>query len=387
MTERKLYLSLMLITLSVVYARMDAQQVVRSEPILQLCSEYSDAGDLITASVSAHAFSLSISRPSRDIIELNGGIQNIAPISMLTRVIDRCQIAISTSSDRAVLAIPTSSGLFLQLLDLSIGQLAQTVLVPQKFPIEFVHSMGFISGSGQLAVSRAQYLATGETEVSTQFVGADGSITSVAHSVFGPRYAEVLESSFDFSGGRVWFLCPVYSARFDRQPRCTLTSAPLFDTATTTLEIPPPPNDRVMGSGQPNLGFPSSDLAVLLAQDRLWLYSFSARSFRQMTLPETPHHIRWVELPGQPKFSSDGRFAAIPVYMSHYPLFEEDAVPHGTKIVVVDMTTLQIMQTIQPSKQERIVDFALHNDGTNLTLVANWGKDWQISNFPIVHGN
>jgi hypothetical protein len=151
--------------------------------------------------------------------------------------------------------------------------------------------------------------------------------------------------------------------------------------------MPPPPNDRVIGSGQPNLGFPSSDLAVLLAQDRLWLYSFSARSFRQMTLPETPHHIRWAEFPGQPKFSSDGRFAAVPVYMFHYPLFVEGQVPHGTKIVVVDMTTLQILQTIQPRKQESIVDFALHNDGANLTLVANWGKGWKISKIPIVPGN
>ena len=73
--------------------------------------------------------------------------------------------------------------------------------------------------------------------------------------------------------------------------------------------------------------------------------------------------------------------------MFHYPLFEEGQVPHGTKIVVVDMTTLQILQTIQPSKQERIVDFALHTDGVNLTLAANWGNDWQISKIFLAHRN
>ena len=58
-------------------------------------------------------------------------------------------------------------------------------------------------------------------------------------------------------------------------------------------------------------------------------------------------------------------------------------VPHGTKIVVVDMTTLQILQTIQPSKKESIVDFALHNDGVNLTLattsfVLPFGKSFDV---------
>jgi hypothetical protein len=384
--ERKFHFSLILITLAATCARMHAQEGVRSEPVIQLCSEYSDAGDLITASVSAHKFSISISRPSRDIVELNGSIQDVTSVSKPTRLIVPCQIAISTSSDRAALAIQTGSGVFLQLFDLSTGELAQIVRLPQKFPIEFSwHRVGFING--QLAVSHIHYLPTGEPEVSTQLVGADGSITLAAQSVLGPTYTEVLASSFDFRGGRVWFLCPMYSARIDRQPRCTLTSAPLRKATSTPLEIPSPPNDRVIGSGQPNLGFPSSDLAILLAQDRLWLYRFSARSFLQITLPETPHHIRWAEFPGQPKFSSDGRFAAVPVYMFHYPLFEEGQVPHGTKIVIVDLATLQIRQTIQPNKQEGIVDFALHNDGANLTLAANWGNDWKISTIPITHGN
>jgi len=106
-----------------------------------------------------------------------------------------------------------------------------------------------------------------------------------------------------------------------------------------------------------------------------------------MSLPETPHHIRWFEFPGQPKFSSDGRFAAIPVFMSHAPLFEEGSISHGTKIVVVDLKTLQILQTIQPNKQAGLIDFALHNNGNDLTLVANWGEDWKILKIPVVHGN
>ena len=106
-----------------------------------------------------------------------------------------------------------------------------------------------------------------------------------------------------------------------------------------------------------------------------------------MTLPETPHHVRWFEFPGQPKFSSDGRFAAIPVFMSHAPFFEEGSVSHGTKIVVVDLKTLQILQTIQPNRQESLLDFALRNKGTELTLVANWGEDWKLLTIPVAHEN
>jgi hypothetical protein len=387
-TERKLHLVLALATLYILSGRMAAEGALRGEPVIELCTDYSDAGDLLRASVSAHAFVVSIDRPSGQMVELNGSIPEIATTPAPVRLVVPCQITISPSSDRAALAIPTSSGLFLQLFDLSKGQLGRTVQVPPKFPIQFsLHPVGFLNGSEELAVSQAHYLPTGEPEVSTQLIGADGAMIPDAHSVTGPTYTEVSVSSFDFRGDRVWFLCPAYSARIDRQPRCTLSSAPLHESASAALEIPPPPDDRVIGSGQPNLAFPSSDVAVLLAQDRFWLYSFSTRSFRQINLPETPHHIRWFEFPGQPKFSSDGRFAAVPVSMFHAPLFEEGQVSHGTKIVVVDMTTLQILQTVRPGKQETIVDFALHNDGMNLTLVANWGKDWKISKIPIVHGN
>jgi hypothetical protein len=388
MTERKLLLVLALATLYILSGRMAAQGSLPVEPVVALCTEYSDAGDLLRASVSAHAFVLSIARPSGQMVELSGSIPESATTPMPVRLVFPCQIAISPSSDHAALAIPTSSGLFLQLLDLSTGQLGRTVQVPPKYPVQFSwHAVGFLNGSEQLAVSQAHYLPTGEPEVSTQLVGADGAMIPDAHSVTGPTYSEVSVSTLDFRGDRVWFLCPAYSARIDRQPRCTLKSAPLREAASAALEIPPPPDDRVIGSGQPNLGFPSSDVAVVLAQDRFWLYSFSTRSFRQMDLPETPHHIRWSEFPGQPKFSADGRFAAVPVFMFHAPLFEEGQVSHGTKIVVVDMATLQILQTIQPDKQETIVDFALHNDGMNLTLVANWGRDWKISKVPIVQGN
>jgi hypothetical protein len=51
-------------------------------------------------------------------------------------------------------------------------------------------------------------------------------------------------------------------------------------------------------------------------------------------------YIRWFEFPSQPKFSSDGRFGAVPVHMFHYPLFHEGQVPHGTKVVIVALPTL-----------------------------------------------
>ncbi len=367
---------------------MNAQGVPDAEPVLQLCVNYSKAGDLLKATVSAHAFNMSIARPSGQIIELNRSIPDIASAALHQHSTVPCQIAISGTSSNAALAISTPDGLLVQLVDLSAGLLTQLVKIPPKFPIQFsMHPLGFVSDSSQLAVSQAHYLPSGEPEVSTQLVNSDGSIAPGAHSVLGPKYSEISGSSFDFGAGRVWFLCGVYSARVDRQPRCTLTSASLSSVDLLSLQIPPPPDDRVVGSGQPELGFPSSDLAILLAQDRLWLYSFSARTFRQMNIPETPHYVRWGEFPGRPRFSSDGRFAAIPVYMFHYPFFQEGEVSHGTKIVVVDTATLQILQPIQPNKEESLIDLALHNNGADLKLVANWGKDWKAFQIPVAHGN
>jgi hypothetical protein len=353
--------------------------------VLELCTEYSASGDLLKASVSAHSFSISIARPAGQIVELTENISDFVPISTPASSIVPCQFAVSASSDRAALAIPTANGIFLQLFDLTTGKLTHNVRVPKRFPIQFpFHPIGFINDSSQLGVSQVHYLSTGEPEIATQLVSADGSITSVLHSARGPQYTEVSASSFDFHEGRVWFLCPVYSARIDRQPRCTLTSAPLSEPSVPPLEIPPPPDDRVIGGGQPNLGFPSSGVAILLAQRRFWLYNFVDRSFRQLNLPETPHHIRWLEFPGQPRFSSDGRFAAVPVYMFHYPLFHEGQVPHGTKVVIVELSTLHIVETIQPTGEQNIVDLALHNDGRSLTLVAIWGKEWRSFHIPIV---
>ncbi len=368
---------------------MAAQTAPLEEPVLQLCSEYSNAGDQVKASVSAHGLSISIARSSGQTLELHGTVSDVASTSLPTKLATPCHIAISTSSDRAALSIMTAKGVVIQFFSLSKGELGPTVNVPPKFPIQFsLHPVGFINRSDQLEVSQAHYLPTGEPEVSTQLVEVDGTIIPDAHSVLGPKYAEVTGSSFDFRAGRVWFLCPVYAARNDRQPRCALTSAALTGTASSAFEtIPPPPDDRVVGSGQPNLGFPSSDLVVLLAQDRLWLYSFSTGIFREMTLPETPHHIRWFEFPGNPKFSSDGRFAAVPVFMSHAPLFEEGSISHGTKILVVDLKTLQILRTFQPDRQAGVIDFALNHRGSDVTLIANWGDAWKTFVIPVADGN
>ena len=386
MTERKnSHLLLALATFFSSPALLRAQEIPRDEPVLQLCADYSTSGDLLKASVAAHSFSISIARPTGKVVELTESIPDFVPISTPAPSIVPCQLAVSASSDRAALAISTASGIFLQLFDPANGNLTHSVRVPPRFPIQFpIHPIGFVSGSDQLGVSQVHYLSTGEPEIATQFVSSDGSITSVPHIAIGPQYAEVSASSFDFHRGRVWFLCPVYSARIDRQPRCTLTSASLREASAPPLEIPPPPDDRVIGSGQPNLGFPSSDVAILLAEKRFWLYNFADRSFRQLNLPETPHHIRWFEFPGQPAFSSDGRFAAVPVYMFHYPLFQEGQVPHGTKVVIIELSTLDILATIQPTGKQNIADLSLHIDGSSLTLVANWGKEWRSFNIPIV---
>lgn len=358
-----------------------------NDAVLQLCGNYSRLGDLLEASVSSHSLNISITRPSGEIAQITDRLPDGTSISASSRSIAPCQFAVSASSDRAALAVSTASGILIELIDLTAGKLSHSVLVTPKFPIQFtLHPIGFLDESEQLAISQAHYLPDGEPEIATQLVGPDGTVTSLSQTVLGAKYSEVSPSSFDFHDGRVWFLCPPYSARIDRQPRCTLTSAPLRGSTGQSPEIPPPTDDRVIGSGQPELGFPSSDIAVVLAAKRLWVYNFVDRSFRQLNLPETPHYIRWFEFPGQPKFSSDGCFAAVPVYMSHYPLFEEGQVPHGTKLVIVEMKALQILETVQPPDRQNIVDFALHNDGRNLDVEANWGSEWRKFQFPVTAG-
>jgi hypothetical protein len=130
------------------------------------------------------------------------------------------------------------------------------------------------------------------------------------------------------------------------------------------------------------LGFSSSNDVVVLAMDNLWVYDLSNQSFRQMRLPETPRHIRWIESPGQPKLTSDGHFAAVPVFLFHAPLFEEGQVSHGTKLLIIDMAKLEILRTIQPLGNQNVTDFALCDEGKSLTLIASWGSDWQSFDIP-----
>ncbi len=365
---------------------LHGQRVNSSNRVLQLCDDYSDSGDLLEASVLSRSVNISITRPSGEIVRITERIPDDISIPVPpawskappSSSIALCEFAVSRSSDHGALALSTTSGILIELIDLSAGKLTHTVRLVQRFPIQFtLHPIGFFENTDKLAVSQAHYLPTGEPEISTQLVNPDGSVTFLSRSVIGPQYSEVSQSSFDFRDGRVWFLCPPYSARIDRQPRCTLTSASLRGTSEQSPEIHPPPDDRVIGSGQPELGFPSPNLAVILAAKRFWVYNFVDRSFRQLDLPETPHYIRWFEFPGPPKFSSDGCFAAVPVHMSHYPLFEEGQVSHGTKLVVVELATLQILETVQPPGKENIVDFALHNDGKQLNVEANWGQEWR----------
>ena len=239
MTDCKnFYLLLALATLFSSHPLLRAQERRGGEPVLQMCSEYSRAGDLLKASISAHSFVLSIARQGGRVADLAEHIPEVVTISQPASSIVPCQLVVSATSDRAALAIPTGNGIILELIDLTTGQLTHMVRVLNKFPIQFsLHPVGYVDGSSQLAVSQAHYLPTGEPEVATVLVNSDGSITSVPHNVLGPQYTEVSSSSFDFRGGRVWFLCPTYSARIDRQPRCTLTSAPLLEASAPRLEI------------------------------------------------------------------------------------------------------------------------------------------------------
>lgn len=361
-----------------------AQASVPTTQILQRCIESSSAGDLLEATVSDQSFSVSIVRPSGQTVELTAKTPAAITRPQIRSLIVPCQIAVSTSASQAALAIATESGLSLQLIDLTRGTLTQSILVPKEFPIQFsIHPVGYSGDTNQLEVSQAHYLPTGEPEIATKLVSPDGTVTAT-HKAFGARYTEVFGSSFDFRDSLVWFLCPVYSARSDRQPPCTLTSASLSSSFSTTPTIPPRPGDaHVIGNGQPNLGFPSSHKVVVLAIDNLWVYDLSDHSFRLMSLPETPQHIRWDESPGQPKFTADGRFAAVPVYLFHAPLFEEGSISHGTKLVIIDMAQLKILRTIQPPDKKNVVDFALSSGGKSLTLVASWGGNWQSFDVPL----
>ncbi len=361
-----------------------AQVSVPTTQTLQRCVEYSSIGDLLKATVSEQSFGLSIVRPSGQTVELTGKTPAAITRPQIRSLIVSCQLAVSTSATQAALAIATDNGLSLQLIDLTRGALTQSVLVPKEFPIQFsIHPVGYSGDTDQLEVSQAHYLPTGEPEIATKLVSPDGTVTA-AHKAFGARYTEVFGSSFDFRDSLVWFLCPVYSARSDRQPPCTLTSAPISSSVSATPTIPPRPGDaHVIGNGQPNLGFPSSHEVVVLATDSLWVYDLSDHSFRQMGLPETPQHIRWDESPGQPKFTADGRFAAVPVYLFHAPLFEEGSISHGTKLLIIDMAQLKILRTIQPPGNKNVVDFALSSGGKSLTLVASWGGNWQSFDVPL----
>jgi hypothetical protein len=367
---------------------MHAQANALTPQILQRCIEYSSAGDLLKATVSEQSFSISIERPSGQTAELTGKAPVAITRPLVRSFIVPCQLAISTSASQAALAITTDGGLSLQLIDLTHGTLTQSVLVAKEFPIQFsIHPVGYSGDTDQLEVSQAHYMPTGEPEIATKLVSPDGTVTAT-HKAFGARYTEIYRSSFDFRDSLVWFLCPVYSARSDRQPPCTLTSASLSSSDSATPTIPPRPGDaHVIGNGQPNLGFPSSEDVVVLATDILWVYNLKTRSFRQMSLPETPQHIRWDESPGQPKFTADGRFAAVPVYLFHAPLFEEGSISHGTKLLIIDMAQLKILRTIQPPDKKYVVDFALRSEGKIITLVASWGGDWQSFEVPLPEGS
>jgi hypothetical protein len=357
-----------------------AQSTPIEKSAMEFCADYSGVGDLVQATISREGYHVVITRHSGQTVELGERHPTSA-----TRVVAKCHLAISVDSEKAAVAFSTASGIFVRLIDLPRGEFAQSVDVPHVFPIQFeIYGVGFIGHTNQLAISQAHYQPTGEPEIITQRINGSVILDYEKHRATGYPYSEIYASSYDYGRDRVWFLCPPVSARIDRQPRCTLTSASLTSNDAPSLEVPPPPDDRVIGSGQPNLGSPSDDSIAMLAWHRLWVYSFASKAFRQMNIPETPRHIRWFEFPRAPKFTADGRYAALPVDMSHGFLFEEGGVSHGTKILLVDMSALSIIKTMQPEHEQSLVDFAVRNEGDSLTLATNWGKDWQVSRTPIV---
>ncbi|HEY5381730.1 MAG TPA: hypothetical protein VIJ65_05710 [Acidobacteriaceae bacterium] len=365
----------------------DAQAQANNSTVLERCVEYSNAGDLLEAQVTQQSFSILLSRPNGQRIKLTGSAAPSVISSAVNSRTTPCQLGISDSSEQAALALATDKGLSLELIDLKKGSLETHVLAPKEFPIQFsIHPAGYAVGSDQLQVSQAHYLPTGEPEIVTKLISPNGTVTAT-YKTLGAPYTEVFGSSFDFRRSLVWFFCPVYAVRWDRQPPCTLRSEFLNSSASATPTIPPRPGTgdaRISGNSPVSLGFPSSNDVVVLAMDNLWVYDLSNRSFRQMRLPETPRHIRWIESPGQPKFTSDGHFAAVPVFLFHAPLFEEGQVSHGTKLLIIDMAKLEILRTIQPLGNQNVTDFALRDDeGKSLTLIASWGSDWQSFDIPL----
>ena len=69
--------------------------------------------------------------------------------------------------------------------------------------------------------------------------------------------------------------------------------------------------------------------------------------------------------------------------MYHFPLFVEGQVPHGTKLLIVELRSLRIVATIQPIDKAGLVDFPVHSDGKILTVVGNWGGKWRDFQFAI----
>jgi hypothetical protein len=367
----------------------NAQATAPNPPVLQRCVEYSSAGDLLEAQVTRESFELLLTRPNGDRSELAGSTANVVasqPVGPVSSRTNPCQLAISDSSEQAALAFVTDNGLSLELIDLKKDSLETHVFVPNEFPIQFsIHPIGYAVSSDQLQVSQAHYLPTGEPEIITKFVSPDGTVTAT-HKTLGAPYTEVFGSSFDFRKSLVWFFCPVYAVRWDRQPPCNLRSGSLNASAFATPTVPPRPGTghaRISGNNPSSLGFPSSNSVVVLGDDNLWAYDLNNRSFRQMRLPETPRHIRWIETPGRPQFTTDGHFAAVPVFLFHAPLFEEGQVSHGTKLLIIDMTKLEILRTIQPSDDQNVTDFALRDGGQSLTLVASWGGGWRSFDIPL----
>ncbi len=94
--RRGLCLFLALGTILVCHPILHALGRQRSEQVVQRCAEYSDSGALLTASVSDRSFSISIARPTGQVVAaLSGNVPEVVHPSSLRHTIAACQLAVS----------------------------------------------------------------------------------------------------------------------------------------------------------------------------------------------------------------------------------------------------------------------------------------------------
>ena len=168
MKQRQIYCVLLAFFISGYYAAVRAEGPQHDGLVRQLCVGYSNAGDLVKASVVGDSFSITIAHANDETGELTGHIPDEPELFQQPGWVQACHLAISPDSSDAALAFQRKNNIVVELINLRTGKLTHSVLIPNQFPIRFsLPPIGYIKGSGALVVSQAHYLATGEPEVAT----------------------------------------------------------------------------------------------------------------------------------------------------------------------------------------------------------------------------